>query len=461
MATTTNKLSIPTTAGVKPAGVTGNGWVSTGSGRVSTSGSSDTKGTSLSSSTSTDKKGYSLSGSTASTGTKSSIYGTTNLPTNLGTNNTTSPTARGIADSVDIDALKSALQNQKAALSAKATVDDFNAGTNGASVNQMALNNTLKLAGYTPDPNYTDPTTTDLSSGSGGSGGSGSSGSSGSGSSYANALANYLANANTSTPLAAPDYVGTGTNGDDVDALKAQLQAEQQRRAEEGSGKINDLYDKQLANTRASLESAYNANLGTAQAALEDISPTYQSAANDLAIQYERNKRGLNAMALANGVGSGTGTQQQLGLNQQYLTAHGNLRGQEAAARVKAQQEINKIKMQYQNDISSAIAQNDYQRAAALLDEYNNQQSWYDTQLRQTATDLSKYGNMSGYGALYGNDQASYMQRIWALQNPGVAYANGMITADDYRRVTGEEAPGTETSNAASLQQLLAAMMGG
>lgn len=158
----------------------------------------------------------------------------------------------------------------------------------------------------------------------------------------------------------------------------AELQAQYNQRKAESDNQINTLYNNQIAAQKQQLKTAYDQNLSDQQAARNQIGTNYQTAANDLAIQYERNRRNLNEQALANGLNTGTGSQQQLALNQQYNTNFGKLRGQEAAAVTEADRQIANLKMNYQNQISQAIADNDFQRATALMNNYNTQQNWLD-----------------------------------------------------------------------------------
>lgn len=159
-----------------------------------------------------------------------------------------------------------------------------------------------------------------------------------------------------------------------------QLQALYNSRMAESEGRINDIYASQIAAQRQRLQTAYEQSLSDQQAAREQIGRSYQASANELATQYERNRRNLNMQAMANGLNTGTGSQQQLALNQQYMTNVGGLRGQEAQAYTAADRAIADLKTNYQNQISQAIADNDYQKAAALMDNYNQQQNWLTTQ---------------------------------------------------------------------------------
>jgi hypothetical protein len=79
---------------------------------------------------------------------------------------------------------------------------------------------------------------------------------------------------------------------------------------------------------------------------------------------------------------------------------------------------------QYQSDIRTALADNDYAKAAALLDEYNN---GYQRDLANAEL-LARYGDFSGYESVYGPDTAAGMRDIWLQQNPDVAFVTGQIT---------------------------------
>lgn len=163
-------------------------------------------------------------------------------------------------------------------------------------------------------------------------------------------------------------------------ANPAELQNQFNQRLSTANQQTNNIYDANLNAQKLQLQGAYQQNLSDQEAAKGKIGGAYQTAANDLAIQYERNRRNLNEQALANGINTGVGSQQQLALNQQYQTNFGRLRGQEAGEMAEAERQIANLKNNYQNQIAQAVADNDYQRARALMDNYNNQQSWLDSQ---------------------------------------------------------------------------------
>ena len=203
--------------------------------------------------------------------------------------------------------------------------------------------------------------------------------------------------------------------------------------------RINQMYDAQKEANRLQLENTYNQNLSNAQAARDKLPQQYQQSANDLAVQYERNRRNLNQQALANGINTGTASQMQLSRSNEYLRDFGKLRSEEANAMAEADRGIADLTAQYKNAIAAAAADNDYRKAAALLDEYNNQQA-RDMQKAQL---LAQYGDFSMYANLYGKDVADNMFAVWKAQNPDLAWNTGKISASEYAAITGQAAPGT------------------
>lgn len=257
---------------------------------------------------------------------------------------------------------------------------------------------------------------------------------------------------------------------------------------------VSGMYDAQRDSELASLKSTYEQNLSNRQAARDQIGTTYQGQANDLAAQYERNRRNLNTQAAANGINTGAGSQQALALSGQYQRDYGALRGREAQDIAEADRGIADLKVAYQNAVQQANAQGDYKRMAALLADY-------DTQRQNALNDanlLAKYGDFSGYSGIMSDDQinamrteydrlrgiededrayakeqdalnnnlklaqllAGYgdfsgfaklgysretinaMRSLWIAQNPLLAYNTGAITADEYYKMTGQYAPG-------------------
>ena len=197
---------------------------------------------------------------------------------------------------------------------------------------------------------------------------------------------------------------------------------------------INDLYDAKKQSQLTQLESAYQASRAEAEAARDKLPGQYQQQANDLAAQYERNRRNFNLQAEASGLNTGAASQAAMAQNSAYQRDMGNLRTSQADAMTEADRGIAELERQYQANVSSAIADNDYQRAQALLNEYNN---GYTRDLN-TARTLAAYGDFSGYAGLYGQDTANNMAALWKAQNPELAYNTGRVSAEEYRAITGK-----------------------
>ena len=179
----------------------------------------------------------------------------------------------------------------------------------------------------------------------------------------------------------------------------ATFEEEYKKYSTSGQGKaVNDLYDAKQQSQLTQLESAYQASRAEAEAARDKLPGQYRQQANDLAAQYERNRRNFNLQADASGLNTGAASQAALAQNSAYQRDMGALRTSQAEAMAEADRGIAELERQYQANVSSAIADNDYQRAQALMNEYNN---GYSRDLN-TAKTLAAYGDFSGYAGLYG-----------------------------------------------------------
>lgn len=214
----------------------------------------------------------------------------------------------------------------------------------------------------------------------------------------------------------------------------ATLQDTMAQRQRETESRVGDLYDKQYGSQAAQLKQAYDRNVSDAQAAQQKIAPQYQTQANAMAAQYERNRRNANLGAMNSGLGTGNAVQQQLALNSQYQKNYANLRGNELQAQADAAQKMAGLTTDYQNALANARAEAENKKAAALVDNQNQQNTWYDQQAKQMAS----FGNFSAYEKLYGPEAAEQMKNVWVIQNPQVALAAGMIDANRYREITGK-----------------------
>lgn len=163
-------------------------------------------------------------------------------------------------------------------------------------------------------------------------------------------------------------------------------------------------------------------------------------------MQYERNRRNFNQQAAGSGLNTGTASQAALAQNSTWQRDYGNLRTAEADALTEADRQMAALETQYKSAVAQAIAENDYNRAKALMDEYGNQEN-RDAAMAKT---LASYGDFSGYAKLYGDDVANNMAQYWIYSNPQLAYSMGKISADEYARLTGKRTGGKTTGGKAA-----------
>lgn len=194
---------------------------------------------------------------------------------------------------------------------------------------------------------------------------------------------------------------------------------------------INQMYDAQRAAREAELKNAYDQSMSAYQEAQGKIAPEYQQKANDLGVQYERQRHNFWNQAAASGINTGVSAQESLARGGEYQRDFGALRTSEAEQQAAVERQMADRKAQYQNDVAAALAENDYQRAGALLDEYNN---GYSRDL-ENAKLLASYGDFTFFENLYGKDQANNMFLLWASQNPDLAHNTGRITDDQFRNI--------------------------
>ena len=97
------------------------------------------------------------------------------------------------------------------------------------------------------------------------------------------------------------------------------------------------------------------------------------------------------------------------------------------------------------------LRDSEYERYSDELDEYEAAQELEykhaqdeRKQSESEAAAKAKYGDFSGYAALYGSNTAENMKNNWISENPKTAYNMGLIDASKYYSMTGSYAPGFE-----------------
>ena len=247
----------------------------------------------------------------------------------------------------------------------------------------------------------------------------------------------------------ADELTTTGTN-EEYKALSDRvgnlLQDKYQNFVADNTQNINTMYDAAKSSNLANLEMAYNQNLSDAEANRNRMVNQYNTAVSDLATQYERNRYNNNLQAASNGLNVGTGSQMALAQAGQYQRDYGKLRGEQAAQAAELDRQIADMTATYRSEVTKAIADGDYSRAAALVDEANNQVSQLKdayslqiTDLGNAAELLAEAGDYTGYQDLYGytDDQVKALQQNWAMSNPDAAYKSGIIDGYMYYQLTG------------------------
>ncbi len=217
------------------------------------------------------------------------------------------------------------------------------------------------------------------------------------------------------------------------------------------TAQVNSVYDAAKNASLAALQSSYNNSKLELERYANQIPGIYQKQANAVAAQAEMDRQKFNEYSAQSGLNAGNGSQASLAMNNQLQNNLAQIRTSEANATAEAQYKLSALYTEYQGKIASAIANNEYERAAALLAEYKEQQqsivsvaqaqSQLDLNIANYNKDtkftnyqkqvalaeaLAAQGDFSGYRALgLSEDQINSMKRGWLAQNPEAAFSLG------------------------------------
>lgn len=133
---------------------------------------------------------------------------------------------------------------------------------------------------------------------------------------------------------------------------------------------VNDVYDRALEAHLAGLRSAYEESAAAAKAAKEAIPGIYQDEKNDLAAQSAIAEKNFEEIAAGTGLASGARGQVRLAMENTRQAGMSELGKQEGADLAEAERFEAELMRTYQNGIVEAVASGEYERAAALLEEY-------------------------------------------------------------------------------------------
>ena len=174
---------------------------------------------------------------------------------------------------------------------------------------------------------------------------------------------------------------------------------------------IRDMYAQQQAAQLAALKSAYEQNVLDYQAQDDLISAEAQRQRNQAAAQNELQRMYMNEMGIMQGLNTGTTGQMALA---QSAALQGNLASigtQEQQALSDSALERSKLKAQYSAAVDQAVAQNNYELANALYQEYVRQ----DTIAQQKAAAALEQQNwLDKFN--YQKEQDALAQQNWQAQ---------------------------------------------
>lgn len=224
------------------------------------------------------------------------------------------------------------------------------------------------------------------------------------------------------------------TTGADANQFKQAFEARQQA----AQNNINTTLGKSFDAQKQGLQNAYDQNIASQTQAANAGQAAYDAAKQNVYTQAAITGNDMNRWADRRGLNYQPGSQQALALGRARAGAAGSIVQQQQAALQESARQKALLSTDYNNRVQQAIATRDYQKAAALLDDYNSQNDWLD----KNAEAMAAFGNFTGYEQLYGPDQARAMQWFWVGSNPELAYNTGVIDAKRYTELTGRNAPG-------------------
>lgn len=204
------------------------------------------------------------------------------------------------------------------------------------------------------------------------------------------------------------------------------------------------MYDEQTAANNAAYEAAAARAREATQQNIEALNKGYQGTNRQLYRDYMQHQRTLPQEMAARGYSGGLSESAQLRLRNSYE---------------EGLNENERARLAQENSANAKLAQQLYEAqatATAANQQANKQRLGYLTQLQeqmyqdqqQRAATLASAGDFSGYRDLgYSDDQVSYLESIWARQNPALAYSMGKISAGDYYKLTGAYPPGYSTGS--------------
>lgn len=138
---------------------------------------------------------------------------------------------------------------------------------------------------------------------------------------------------------------------------------------------INEMYDKQKANTLSGLETAYKQNVSALDASASKIPQEYYDQKREVEGNAAIQRKNINEVFNANGLNTGAVGQANLAMSNQKSANLAALTRAQADAEAEIGLQRANLETEYKNAVNSAIATSDYNRAQALYAEYQQRQS--------------------------------------------------------------------------------------
>lgn len=205
---------------------------------------------------------------------------------------------------------------------------------------------------------------------------------------------------------------------------------------------LRDMIAQQAAAELAALKSTYEQNILDYESQDDLISAEAQRQRNRAAAQNDLQRMYMNEMGIMHGLNTGATGQMALAQSAALQGSFAEIGTQEQQALADSALERSKLKVQYSAAVDQAIAQNNYELANALYQEYvrqdnlaqqaaaaaQEQANWqakFDYQKQQDAWNnaaaqaelLAGFGDFSGYKALgYSDAQIAMMRNAWNAQ---------------------------------------------
>ena len=174
---------------------------------------------------------------------------------------------------------------------------------------------------------------------------------------------------------------------------------------------IRDMYDANSASQLAALKSTYEQNVLDYQAQDDLISAEAQRQRNQAASQNDLQRMYMNEMGIMQGLNTGATGQMALA---QSAVLQGNLASigtQEQQALSDSALERSKLKAQYSAAVDQAVAQNNYELANALYQEYVRQDNLAQ---QKAAAALEQQNWLAQFN--YQKEQDALAQQNWQAQ---------------------------------------------